>query len=114
MSDSSNGQGDAQGGMRSAEELQAHIEQRRQDLTETVDALAAKADVKARAKQTAQATKERAAEQVQAARVKVTEAATQGKDAITDDEGSLRPVLPIAAAVVVLGLVVLAAQRRRR
>ena len=128
MSDSSNGQGDAEGGKRSPEEIQAHIEQTRQDLAETVDALSAKADVKARAKDTAQATKERATEQVQvtkeraagqveAARVKVSDAAAQGKEVVTDEDGSLRPVVPIAAAavaVVVVGLVILSARRRRR
>jgi ElaB/YqjD/DUF883 family membrane-anchored ribosome-binding protein len=128
MSGSSSNQGDDKGGSRSPEEIQDHIEATRQDLAETIDALSAKADVKARAKEQAQLTKQRAADRVQAtksraadqvgtARVKVSDAAAQGKDAVTDDEGSVRPAVPIAAvgvAVVVVGLVIIAARRRRR
>lgn len=127
MSDSDTDSADA-GGTRSPEEIQEHIEATRQDLAETVDALTAKADVKARAKEQAQATKERAAAQVQvtreraaeqvgAARVKVSGAAAQGKDALTDDEGTLRPEVPVVAAVavaVIVGVVVVTAWRRRR
>ncbi len=118
---------DELGGERTPDEIQAHIEQTRQDLAETVDALSAKADVKARAQEQAQVAKDRAAEQLQAAkertadqvgaaRGKVSDVAAQGRDAITDDEGSLRPVVPVAAAtaaVVIVGLIIVAARRRR-
>ena len=89
----------------SVEEIEATIAQTRHDLAETVDALSAKADVKARARQRVEDTKYRASEAV-----------AQGKDALSDENGDLKPVLPVAAgiaALVVVVGVVLVVRRRR-
>ncbi len=52
------------------EQIQAEIEQTRQDLGETVDALTSKLDVKSRARERLDDTKRRAAEQLSQARTK--------------------------------------------
>ncbi len=59
----------------SVEELRADIKQTRAELGETVQALAAKADVKARAKEQVEHTKQRVLAQAAEAGVKVREAA---------------------------------------
>ena len=53
------------------EELRAEIKQTRADLGETVQALAAKADVKARAREQVEVARERAAETVRANQVPI-------------------------------------------
>jgi ElaB/YqjD/DUF883 family membrane-anchored ribosome-binding protein len=82
-------------------EIQADIDKTRNELGQTVEALAAKADVKGRAHDKVTETKERIAEKAHAA-----QAAT--RDALTDDRGAVKPVLPvlIAAFAVVVGIVV--------
>lgn len=81
------------------EELQAEIEKTRQALGETVDALSAKTDLKARVG------------------AKVDEVRGRVHDAATDDQGDLKPVVPAGAAAVALlagGIVVLLVWRKRR
>lgn len=81
-------------------EIQADIEKTRDELGQTVEALAAKTDVKARAHDKATETKERVAEKAHTA-----QAAT--RDALTDDRGAVKPAIPIAvgALAVVVGVV---------
>jgi hypothetical protein len=97
MSDS-NG---AQEAKPSIDELRADIKQTRVELGETVQALAAKADVKARAKDQVEQTKQKvkaqaveATEKVRGAAVaaggKVRTAATQAKDSATDKVSTLQ------------------------
>ncbi len=105
-----------------AEEIEAHIEQTRHDLAETVDALSAKLDVPTRARHQAQATKHRAAEQIGLARERIVAAASRGndtlKDVVTDDQGDRRAGVSIAAGVafmvVAAGAVVVVLRQRRR
>lgn len=87
---------------RSPGEIEADLEQTRQELGETVDALSAKLDVKSRAKDQMAATKHRAGEQVQVARERATQAVAQGKNAATDEQGSVKPVIPAVAGGVLL------------
>lgn len=111
----------------SREEIQAHIEETRRELGETVDALGAKLDVKTRAKDQATATKQRvrqeagaikqrAALQVGLARQQLSEAAARAKDAATDERGDVRAVVPVGAAValaVTAGIAGVLVRRRR-
>lgn len=94
---------------RSPEEIQADIEQTREQLGQSVDALSAKLDVKTRARNRVATTRQQASDQVQHARRRATEAAT-------DDQGSLKPAVPAAggAAVLVLLAVGVLVWRRRR
>lgn len=78
------------------EELQTEIEKTREALGETVDALSAKTDVKARVG------------------AKVDEAKGRVHDAATDDQGDLKPAVPAGAAAVAVGIVALLVWRRRR
>src|ERR1700723_226711 len=92
----------------SAEELQQEIEQTRQRLGETVDELAAKADVKARAQA-------KAAETTAQARDRAAEATAQARDRAVEVSGRVsrseavrrRWPVAVAAAVVIAGTVVI-------
>ena len=80
------------------EEIAEDLERTREQVGETVAALADKLDVKERAAQKVDETKERVV------------------DAVTDDRGAVKPVLPVVAAVVgtatvLLGIII---WRRRR
>ncbi len=80
------------------EEITEDIERTREEVGETVAALADKLDVKTRAAQKVDETKERVV------------------DAVTDERGTVKPVLPVIAAVVgtatvLLGIII---WRRRR
>lgn len=102
---------------RSPDEIESELEQTRQDLGETVDALSAKFDVKSRAKEQVAVTKQRASDQFHVARGRAAAAAAKGKDAATDDEGSVKPVVPATAggvALLVLGVLIVVVRRRRR
>ena len=80
----------------SVADIEAKIEETREHLAETVDALSAKADVKARAG------------------AKADELRTRAQDAVTDDAGALRPVVPVAAGAALLLVVLVVVWRRRR
>lgn len=94
----------------SAEEIQADIEKTRRELGNTVEALAAKADVKGQAQRKAAEAKTRLTDKAVQAREVVTEktsavqAATQ--KALTDNTGAVKPTVPVAAIVVAAGLLV--------
>lgn len=87
----------------SPEEIEADIEQQREELAETLDALGAKLDVKSQAQVKAQDLKT-------TAQVK----AVAAKDRATTPEGKPRPELIAAAVVVVAGTVALVWWRRSR
>jgi ElaB/YqjD/DUF883 family membrane-anchored ribosome-binding protein len=101
------------------EDIQADIDKTRDELGQTVEALAAKADVKGQAKQKAFDTRDRLTEKAVQTRDVVAQKATAAqsatREALTDDAGSVKPVVPvaavIAASIVVIGIVV---WRRRR
>jgi Tfp pilus assembly protein FimV len=71
------------------ETLRAEIKQTRADLGETVQALAAKADVKARAKEQVEQTKQRVKAQAAEATGKVREAAVQAGERVRAAAGSV-------------------------
>jgi len=99
------------------DELQSQIEQTREELAETVDALGAKLDVKSRAKAKVSSTTEQARAGVEMGRDRVVQVTSKAVNAATDDNG--RPTPPVIVAVsaagftalIVTGLVV---WRRRR
>lgn len=108
------------------EDLQADIERTRTQVGQTVEALSDKLDVKAQAKQKAadtrdrlasktQEAKGRAVDKAQALRSKAAEVGSKVADAATDNQGSIRPTVPMAgiavAAAVATGIVV--GMRRR-
>ena len=88
---------------KSPSELEADIEQQREELAETLDALTAKLDVKSQAQ--AKAHEVKASTQLKVA---------QTKDRATTDDGKPRPEVLAAAAVVVVGVGVLVWWRRSR
>jgi hypothetical protein len=109
----------------SADELEADIERTREELGETVEALAGKLDVKARAQQRFATTKEQALTQAGVARARATELSAlanaratelsaRAKDNATDEQGQLKPaVRAVAAATLVIVAVVIVTARRR-
>lgn len=84
-------------------EAEAAVEQARADVAETIDALAAKFDVKARAQERAHATADAAREQVH-----------HVADQVTDDRGRPEPWALAAAAAAVIGVVGWVVWRSRR
>jgi hypothetical protein len=93
----------------SVEEITEDIERTRHEVGETVSALTDKLDVKGRAQDKLADTKARVADAAGTARHDVV-------DAVTDDQGTIKPGLPAAATVlataaVLLGVIV---WRRRR
>ncbi|OBA80013.1 hypothetical protein A9W99_18040 [Mycobacterium sp. 1164966.3] len=77
----------------SADDLQADIEKTREQLGETVTALSAKLDVKSRAKQAAAHTKDRLAG-----------TASKVAGAARNNQGSLRPAVPVGVIVAALAV----------
>jgi MYXO-CTERM domain-containing protein len=99
------------------DQLQSQIEQTREELAETVDALGAKLDVKSRAKAKVSSTTEQARAGVQVGRDRVVTVTSRAVNAATDDNG--RPTPPVivtvsAAAVTALLVTGLVVWRRRR
>lgn len=80
----------------SPEQIQAQIEQQREQLAGTVDALAHKLDVKTQAQQ------------------KVSQATQQAKAGATTDEGRPRPELVAAGVLAVAAVVAVVWYRHRR
>jgi MYXO-CTERM domain-containing protein len=79
-----------------------------------VEALSAQLDVKQQAKQKVADTKELIADKAQTVRAKGSEVGSHVVDVATDDEGSIRPVVPVAALVLVAAVVGVVVWRRRR
>lgn len=97
----------------SVENIRADIEATRTDLGQTVEALSAKLDVTAQAKQKVDDTKDLLADKTNTLYAKGSELGSQIVDLVTDD-GSVRPVIPVAAAVVAVLMGVVLWTRRRR
>lgn len=92
----------------SVDEIEADIERTRNELGETVDALAAKLDVKGRASDKVQDVKAQAAQAAQSARQQAVNSAAAAKNAATDSTGRPKPELGMAIVglAVLVGLVV--------
>ncbi|MEO6998239.1 MAG: DUF3618 domain-containing protein, partial [Terracoccus sp.] len=73
---------------KSVEEIEADLQQTREQMAETVDALTAKLDVKARAGDQLAETKERATQALHDSADATKRALAQGRDAATDDAGN--------------------------
>jgi len=101
----------------SVQEIQADIEATRAELSETVDALTAKLDVKSRTRKRVAATKDQAAVKVHDVQVRAGQLAGNAKQSATDAQGKPKPEVlagaGVVAAVVVAGIVLLVWQRRR-
>jgi ElaB/YqjD/DUF883 family membrane-anchored ribosome-binding protein len=98
------------------EELQAEIEQTREQLGETVDALTAKLDVKSRAKDRLNQTKQQAGAKLDAGRTRAVELTSSARSAATDEQGKPTPPVLVGVAVAasaIVALTVLAWRRRR-
>jgi MYXO-CTERM domain-containing protein len=91
----------------SAEDIGADIEATRTELGQTVEALSAKLDVKAQLKHEVEDAKNLVAEKGSAVSARVV-------DVATDDTGSVRPVIPVAALAAVAIIVAAVLWRRRR
>ncbi len=79
------------------EELQVAIEQTREELAETVDALAAKLDVKARTKARIETTKQETVTRLAKERARASQLVAQARSAATDDRG--RRTVPVLVGV---------------
>ncbi|MYT74868.1 MULTISPECIES: DUF3618 domain-containing protein [unclassified Streptomyces] len=109
----------AHGSASEPDELRDKVERTRAELGETVEALAAKADVKARAKDRAAHVKEQASEAADTARTKVSDVAHQAQDKLSGPAGSeaarsARDPRAIALLAASAGALVLWLARRRR
>ena len=102
------------------DDIQADIEHTREELGETIEALSAKADVKGRAKKKAAGTNDSITQKVYETKEIVVEKAhaaqSAARDAVTDDTGSVKPGVPIAALIAAVAILVvsLVVWRRRR
>jgi hypothetical protein len=97
----------------SVDEIQEDIDATRGELGETVEALSAKLDVKHQAKKKIDDTKVVIADKVHTVRSKGSDVGSHVVDAATDDEGSVRPVVPIAALALIAAIVGVLIWRRR-
>lgn len=96
------------------DQIQAEIEQTRQELGETVDALTSKLDVKTRARNQVDATRRRAMGQLEAAKSKATEIGARARDTTVNPDGDLKPAVPAGAVVLLLlGIGAYLVRRRR-
>jgi isopropylmalate/homocitrate/citramalate synthase len=98
----------------SAADIKADIEATRDELGHTVEALSAKLDVKAQAKHKVDDTRELIADKAEVVRSKGSEVGSHVVDVATDDQGSVRPVVPAAALAIVAIVVGIVVWRRRR
>lgn len=99
------------------EELRRDIEQVRGELADTVNALAEKADVKARAQDKAQELKTQAVQTTQQVRAQAPEIAQQLAGTAQQKARQMvqeKPGPTVGAALAVLGLLILRRRRRRR
>lgn len=96
------------------DDIRADIEATRNELGQTVEALSAKLDVKHQAKQKVDDTKELIVDKAQTVRSKGSVVGSQVVDAATDDKGSIRPPVPVAALALVAVIVGVVIWRRRR
>lgn len=93
------------------DDIEADIEQTRNELGETVEALQEKLDVKERAKDKVDETKERAKDKANETKERVVEKADTLRHTATDNPKRTVPVAAVIAILAMLGIVV---WRRRR
>lgn len=93
------------------DDIQADIEQTRSELGETVEALQAKLDVKGRAKDKVDETKELAREKASETKDRVVQTADTLRHTATDNPSR---TVPVAAAIAVLAVLGIVLWRRRR
>ncbi|MCK6081753.1 DUF3618 domain-containing protein [Microbacterium sp. EYE_5] len=100
----------------SVAEIEADIARTRADLGDTVEQLAGKLDVKARAKQQVETVKTNVAAQIGDAREHAADYVHQATDALTDDAGkpNRNGWIALAVVVVAIGAVITAVARRGR
>ena len=102
------------------DDIQADIEHTRKELGETIGALSAKADVTGRVQHKVADTKDRITQKASETKGVVVEKAhaaqSAARDAVTDDSGSVKPGVPIAALIAAAAILVvsLVLWRRRR
>ena len=100
------------------DDIQADIEHTRKELGETIEALSAKADVKGRVKQKTADTKDRITEKAHESKDVVVEKAhaaqSAARDAVTDDTRSVKPGVPLIAALIAAAVVIGPVVWRRR
>lgn len=99
---------------KSVSELESDLQHSREQLAETVDALTAKLDVKARAGEQLADTRDRARTALHDGAAATKQALAQGKDAVTDDDGKPTPQVSAVAVAVVAALVLAVVLWRRR
>lgn len=101
-----------------ADELADDIAQTREDLSDTINALSERLDVKAQAKQTAHDATQRAQEQSRDTLARLSAIAGRARSALTDHRGKPKPWALAGAALLlisgVLSSVATAIRRRRR
>lgn len=101
------------------DDIQADIERTRRELGETIEALSVKADI-GRAKQRVADTKDRITEKAHATKDVVVDRAhaaqSTARHAVTDNTGSVKPSVPIAALIAAAAILAISAAvwRRRR
>ncbi len=99
---------------KSVDELEADLQHSRAQLAETVDALTAKLDVKARAGEQLADTRDRAKVALHDGAAATKQALAQGRDAATDGDGKPTPQVSIAAVALVAAVVLAVVLWRRR
>jgi Protein of unknown function (DUF3618) len=98
----------------SLDEIQADIEATRHALGQTVEAVSAKLDVKQRVGDKVDDAKGLVAEKAHALQAKGSDLGSQAMRAATDDKGSVRPIVPVAAFAVPAVIVGILLWKRRR
>ncbi|WP_205660655.1 DUF3618 domain-containing protein [Amycolatopsis antarctica] len=98
----------------SADQIEADIERTRAELGHTVDALSEKLDVKSQARNKVDDVKQRATEQARTAQVHGRQIVERAKELSTDEQGTPKPAVPLAAVLAALTVVLLAVRRSRR
>jgi hypothetical protein len=98
----------------SVDEIEADIEATRRALGQTVEAVSAKLDVKQRVGDKVHDAKSLVVEKAQALQAKGSDIGSQARRAATDDKGSVRPIVPVAAFAVVAVIIGILLWKRRR
>jgi hypothetical protein len=96
------------------EAIQSDIEDTRRQLGETVDALTARLDIKARTRARIQTTRDQAADGLVTARSQARGLATRVREQATDESGAVRREVLVATAVVAMVAVAITAATIRK
>ena len=98
----------------SVDDIRSDIDATRGELGETVEALSTKLDVKLQAKKRVEDTKDLIADKAQTVRSKGSDVGSRIVDVATDDEGSVRRMVPVAAVALIVVIVGVVIWKRRR